>query len=318
MSVSKFFTNFALKLHTLTAQAGGAVSIEGITDLTLNSELQTLTEATDGAVYDSYGSLVSGKPSFTFTTKSITALLAQCGLEGMLIDSDGLNPGVACYMQRMAQGGTRDAQASGTHFEVVVANGLMLLDTLTLTSAENATLAGRVLARQAGAVAPLQFNASANLPDVYPALDEAFTVGPVKLSGADIGGVASISTAFGISELAEGRDGDIYPTFIGIQNIKPGVSITGAHIDVLDTLTPDGKFYTAANVEYYGRKREEGGTLVADATAEHLKFTCGKCRVEWESVSGDPKEINLKIIPLGTPGATPVSPIAISTASAIT
>ena len=89
------------------------------------------------------------------------------------------------------------------------------------------------------------------------------------------------------------------------------------HIDQLATLTVDGAFYTASQVTLYGRKRDEGtGTYVADGTAEHLKFTLGKCRIDPTGISGNPKEIGMVITPWDTPGG--VAPIAFSTASAIT
>ena len=320
MSVSKMFTNYAVKLLTKTAQGvAGAVYVDGVQDLTLNSQLQTRVLGGDGSAYNTFGALVSGAPTAQFTALALKKFLDACGLTGMLVDADATYPGVVLYFQRNKQGGTREAQDASNHFSVTVANGLLVPRSLSLPHQGEAALQAELFAIKSGSTEPLVFSAAADLPaSVYPSVDAVHTLGPVKFNAATIDGLDNANIDFGLDVAVEARDSDVYPTFVYIRRIQPTITLSGVHADVLSTLTPDGKYYTAQQVIVYGRKRAEGGTFEADATAEHLKFTLGKCRVDWESVQGDPKQINMRLQPWYTAGASPVSPLAISTAAQIT
>lgn len=319
MAVTKLWTDWALKLHTKTAQAAAAVHVDGITDQGLNSSLQTRVEGSDGIAYNTYGALVSGAPVGRFTTNGFKTLMDECGLTGMLIDADVTHPGVVMYFQKMAQGGTREAADGSLHISVTVANGLMVLRSVSLPHQGTGTVSGEIIARKSGATDPLTFDEAADLDDgVYPATDVVHTLGPVDFNGTTIDGLQNAEIDFGIALETAAADSDVYPTFVGIRKIQPSITLSGVHADVLATLTEHGVYYIAEQITLYAKKRDEGGTFVADGTAEHIKFTLGKSRVDWEGITGDPKSINMRITPWYTAGGSPVAPIAINTASAIT
>lgn len=315
MAVSKRWTNWAVILDT-TAQGLTEVVLDGVQSVELNSALRTGVFGSDGSVYNSFGALVSGAPAVRLSTTDLKTLFDACGITGMAVDNDGDNDGVRIYWQRMAAGGTRDAAAAGTHVETIIANGLMVLRSLELSHQSPAVASAEIFARKESSTAPLAFDEAANLTSgVNPASDVQWTLGKVTLNATDLEGLSSVSLDFGVQVLPDAKDSDIYPTFLSIARIQPVLTIRGAHIDITGTLTEDGVYYTASQVVFYAKKRSEGGTFVADGTAEHIKFTMGKCRVDWESVGSDPKEINMRITPWDTPGGT--APLAINTASAI-
>jgi len=317
MAVSKAFTDYALKLHTLTAQSAAAVYVDSVQDQSLNSELQTRTEGGDGQVYNTFGSLISGAPVARISTFDLKAFLDECGLEGMLIDADGTHPGVVMYWQKYAQGGTR--AGAGNHISTTIKNGILVPRTIEMPHQGNATLSAEAVARQESTDGPLTFNEADDLPSgVYPATSVLWGLGPVDFNSVTIDGLKNASIDFGIGLLVEGGDNDIYPTFVSVQRIQPVITLSGVHADVLSTLTEDGVYYTAEQITFYAKKRAEGGTFVADGTAEHIKFTLGKCRADWMSVAADPKTIDIRLTPWYTAGASPKSPMAINTASAIT
>ena len=145
-----------------------------------------------------------------------------------------------------------------------------------------------------------------------------WTVGKVLFTAAQLEGVTSVSIDTGFQLLVESGDSDIFPTTVSIQKIQPSITMRSRHVDIWNTLTVNGLSYVTDAVVFYAQKRAEGGTFVAAGTAEHIKFTLGKCRIEPMGISGDPAEIELKITPYYTSAATPKYPITISTASAIT
>ena len=319
MAAGKVWVPYAATLDAETAQAGTAVHVAGISAVAVNSNLLTRAEITDGAVYPTFGSLVAGAPAATFDTSELKTLLDECGLTGMLIDDGGTGAGVLLYAQKATLGGTRDAVAAGTHVKWTIANGLLYLQSLDLPHQGTARLTAAISAIKSGATAPVSFSSSANLPSgVYPAGTAKWTLGPVKFNTTTIDGLNSARIDFGVAIEAVAADSDVYPTHVFIRSINPVITLTGMHVDVVGTLTVDGAYYTASQVVLYAKKRDEGGTFVSDATAEHIKFTLGKCRVDWDSVAGDPRSVTMRITPWYTAGASPVSPITIATASAIT
>jgi len=317
MSQSKLFTDWAVKLHTKTAQAGGAVHVPGIQDVSLDPQLQTVVRGGDGSAYNTHGSLASGSPSARFTTLALKTLLDQCGVTGMLVDADGTHPGVVLFGQKFAAGGMRQAAASGDHISLTLANGLAVPRTLRADHQGDATLAIEVFAIKSGDTDPVEPSAAASLDaDTYPSISAVWTIGKVVFDSTTIAGVRRLECDFGLQVLTESADDDVYPTLVTIRTIQPTLTLASVHADVLSTLTKHGKEYTAEQVLLYLKKRDEGGRLVADETAEHLKLTLGKCRVDW-TYGDDPKTVTMTLTPWYTAGETPVSPVAVNTACAV-
>ena len=314
MSMSKRWVDWAVKLHAQTAQAAGAVYVDGIRSVTLNPGLQSSLEASDGSPYATFASLTAGAPTGSFETTDLKALLDECSAF-MAIDDDGTHPGIEFFLQSMAQGGTR---STGSAIKLTIGNGILALSSLELSHQAPAVLSAEVTARKDGVTAPLAVATGETLPaTVYPATSVIWSLGKVVFNGTEIDGLESVSIEFGIEVEAEAADGDVYPTFAMVRQIRPTITLKGVHVDLLSTLSVDGAFYTASQVVIYARKRAEGGTYVADATAEHVSFTLGKCRVDPGSIDGDPKSISLTLSPYYTAGGSPVLPITINTATAI-
>jgi len=313
---SKQFTDWAVKLHTKTAQAGGAVIIDGIVECGLAPNLRTLTEGGDGCLYHTYGSFVGGAPVLGFTTLDLKAFLDECALTGMLVDADGSHPGVVAYWQRMAHGGGRGG--ASVHASTTFGDGILVPRSIQLSHGGNARLSAELAATSSdGSTAPMTYAGTASLDaGTYPAAGAAWTLGKVNLNGTELAGLRSVEIQCGVTLDVEGGDGDQWPTFASIRRIQPTVTATGRHVDITSTVTESGVYYTAEQVTVYARKRSEGGGYVADGTAEHIKFTLGKCRVETGPIGGDPKDGQVIITPWYTAGEADVLPIAIDTAAA--
>jgi hypothetical protein len=321
MSVTRLFTNYAVELDTKTAQSGTSVFVDGVQDMFINSQLQTRLEGGDGSIYNTFGSLVSGAPTAQFTTNDIKAFLDACGVTGMLIDSDvGTGTGVHLYAQEYALGGTRVAAATATHLKWTIANGILVPRTLEMTHQGKATITGEIVAVKSSTVAPIVVAASILPASVYPQVSAAWSIGKAALNATTIDAIQSISIDFGIDLLVDSKDGDVYPTFVSVRRIQPVITIVTATASaaISAAITIDGYYYATDTVVFYARKLAEGGTVTADVTAEHIKFTLGKCRVDWATVKGDPKLVTLRLTPWYTAGASPKAPLAINTASAIT
>lgn len=316
MVLSKRWVDFSVKLHTATAQAAGAVYIDGIRSQSINQGLRTMVDGADGSIYNTFGSLASGAPAAQFGTTDLKALLDEISVDsGMLIDTDGTHPGVVMTFSQMAQGGTRTAYGTAQHFVATIGSGVLVPTSLQASHQGSAAISCNVIARQAGAVAPIVYDGTSVHDNVTPQVDALHTLGPIDLNSTTIDGVQSVAVDFGIGVKVEGADSDIYPTFCSVMRVQPRVTITGAHIDVIDTLTADGASYAVSTVRIFLRHRAAGGTYVADGTVSHILLTLGACRVEVQRTSAS--TVNLVLTPWYTVAGT-VSPITVNTAIAIT
>ena len=165
------YTDFAVKLHTLTAQAGGAVFIDSITDASINSRLNVGLARGDGQVFSDFGSLISGAPAASFSTLDLKGLLDAAGLTGLFVDADGTHPGVQLYFRKYAEGGTRVADATAEHIEWTFANGILVPRSLSMTHQGQAQIAVEVIGRQKGATDPLSVDETAQLPAAGAVVD---------------------------------------------------------------------------------------------------------------------------------------------------
>lgn len=315
MSLSKRFGPYALKLHAKTAQSGGAVYVDGVQEQELNSELQDLLEGGDDSVYNTFGALLSGAPALRVTTNDLKALLDAAGLTGMLIDADGSHPGVVAYWQKGQKGAAR--ASGGAHLSATLPNGILVPRSIELPHRGSAVVQAEAILWQEGATAPVGFDEAASLPAIYPEVAALWTLGPWKVGANAIEGIQQVSIDTGIQVVTDAGDSDVYPTYAYIERTQPSIRITARHIDVTSFVTEDG-VYSASGVVGYAKKRAEGSSFVADGTAEHIKFTMGKCRVSWEGIGGKPAQVTLRLTPWYTAGVSPVLPITINTASAIT
>jgi hypothetical protein len=237
----------------------------------------------------------------------------------MLIDADGTHPGVVAYFQKAALGGTRTAPATAEHITTTMENGILVPRTLSMEHGADAELTFEAIPIKSGSDDPLAFDEAAAIPtDVYPSASQVFTLGKVDLNSTEITGLKRAEITFGHELDIDAGESDIYPTFVSIDQIIPEITLGGVEVDVLSTLTEDGVYYAAETVTIYAKKRAEGGTFASNVSEVHIKFTLGKCRVEYTSISGSPKTIDMKITPWYTHSGSPVSPIAVDTTAAIT
>jgi hypothetical protein len=320
MGVAQRFTDNFVKFHALTAQAGGAQYLAGIQGgAGVSSGLANLLVGGDGSPQASIGLLVGGGHTARFSTANVKALLDLVGVTGMLIDADAGHPGVVVYFRPYAQGGS---SLSIGAVSFTFANGLLVPLTLELNETFSVISAALTATSSDGDVAPGIGATGVALPSgVYPTVGPLYALGKWVLNATTIDGLSRVSVDFGLRVETAKSDAHIYPTkvYIPKDGIRPRVTLTGSHVAqaVAAAIGDSGSYYGAAQVVGYARKRAEGGTFVANGTAQHIKFTLGKCRVHYASIDGDPKNLSVVMEPWYTPGGSPVAPLAVNTASVI-
>jgi hypothetical protein len=80
---------------------------------------------------------------------------------------------------------------------------------------------------------------------------------------------------FGLRVRKDSSDSEIWPQFVSIEVAQPRITLRGNRSKWFGAagVPLAGLNGTHANTSLYLRKRAAGGTFVANATAEHIKFT---------------------------------------------
>lgn len=313
MSVARLHT-----LHVIQGHMDGdtpATVLGGIVSQAINLGTETRALITSGEVFARFLSIVAQNPGATFATHAIAKALAYVGLNGKRILST-TNPGLNLFAQAKQEGAARTT--GSTHRKYNIREGLIIPTSLTVDHQGDVIINYQVLATTDDTNDPIIETDSVALPTGIVD-DERFTIGPITLESVLIPQVKSLNIEFGVQARAEGSDSDKHPTFAVIDSIQPVININGVDAEWLKAanIPRNGLAITHANTSIFLRKRAQGGTFVADGTAEHIKFTGdGIAHVSQSFGASSPNDGEVSItIPLHNDGTN--DPLLIVTASAI-
>jgi hypothetical protein len=255
--------------HVPYAVQFGATLLGGITQHTVRTGTETRHETTDGSPYVSAQSITRQRPAASFTTLCPGAALALCSLVGTSIA--GLANGFNIYAQKLTDGGIRASGSNHRRYRFV--KGIVYPQSLSCEHGGDAKLSYGLISAWDGTNDPLQIADSVALPTPVTNT-ERYALGPFKLNGAAFGQLTSLSLNFGISANSEGADGDLWDSAASIGEIIPSLSLSATDVTWLGAARVPftGTAVTQATTSLYLRRRTPDGTLVANATAQHIKL----------------------------------------------
>jgi hypothetical protein len=244
---------------------GAEATINQIQDYRPDPGFEVALHTGDGKVDFDFAAIMRQAPRLGFTTTAIARALTVSGLSAY-----SMAAGMDFYFQRIAHGGTRTG--SSTSQKLTAAKGILVPTSIDATDGAIAAINYESAVTSAdGTTAPLTIGTGATLP-AHTATDQVYTVGPASINGTAIEGVQSIRISFGLQLIVKGGDGHAYPTFAGIVRRQPTISIRSHDLSYLAS----SSYYAAQGSTdslVYLRKVAKNGIRVADATAEHLKFS---------------------------------------------
>lgn len=302
-------------IHGIFAASLGSTILGGIRSQSGAAELETREEALSGEVYARHQSIVSGNPTFDFTTLNLNAALAVCAELGTDIAS--FTGGLSLWAQLHKDAGTRATGA--VHRKYNAPAGYLYPATIDFGNhQDDATLSYRAMLTSDGVNNPMSESDGVALPTA-PEDAGRYTIGKMTLGGVLLDSIRGGQIDFGISATAEGSDSDIYPSRVRIGEIIPVLTLRGVNVKWLGSaIVPrEGFVCTHANTILYLRKRGAGGTFVANGNPEHVKMTCNGLAVidgAFDGTGNDPMEttIRLRMTFNGT-----IRPLVVSVNSAI-
>ncbi len=314
MAVGNVHTLYAVDIDPITG--ANAVFIDQVSDWNVDTGIGEILQNADGMVDPTFVAVGSQSPRIRFSSTALATILAKCGISGLKIDSDVTHDGAEFWFQKVAEGGTR---ASGSnHIKMTMNEGMLLPRMIRATNGPPpATMDFEAVPTYDGTNDPLVIAASQALVGT-PSVGELFTAGPVSINGSALAGIQDITIDFGIREIVQSGDGQVWPTFIGIMERRPVITIRSLEAIALSTFGLEGTAQSASDSVIYLRKIAEGGTRVADGTAEHISFPIDEGRISVNTVGGThgtPVIAEVKITPTFD-GTNAI--LVINTATAIT
>ena len=285
MGVSSLHTLYAVDVDPITE--ANAVFIDGISDFAVAPGVQEVLLGGNGQVDPRYVAHMGSMPGISFTTTKLGTLLAEISnaflISGTKIDSDPTHDGLEVFFQAMVEGGTRAGATS--HIKLTINEGLLVPRGLNVAQNTIARLALELVITYDGTNDPIVLATSQSLIGT-PDVSEAFTLGPISINGTPLVSTQSLNIDPGIQLTVQSGDGDKWPTFVGIMQRQPMITINTLDVSLLSTYGIMGTAISASDVILYLRKMAEGGTRVADATAEHVKITLDEGIIRVAPIAG--------------------------------
>jgi hypothetical protein len=190
--------------------------------------------------------------------------------------------------------GIRAADGDSVHERIRFPDAWMYWTSISARHQQDATIAARIVGRYDGTNAPASQVGSGSLSGT-PAAVQWYTQGPMKLNGSWLDNEQGFTLSSGVREEVSGSHGDVWPTFLGIQQTDPEI-----------TLDTQGKPWSAygltgsalTSLDVFLRAKTVDGHNVADATASHIKIAVTNGYVVPDRTSGgqtDPATNQLRI-----------------------
>ncbi len=303
MSVSQAFV-----VHAVVAPGFTLTQIESARP-TVGSEI--LTGRAAGFHHPLFRTLASQKPAFEIQTSQLATLLAAVPLVGL----DQSSGNTDLEIRKATAYGTRVAIATTEHERLRMADCFAYWSRVSARHREIATADLMLVAGYDGTNEPIVPAGSVAVTATSTAA-EYFTCGPVSLNGVDVGGVQEITIESGLTLLRLGGEGDIFDTFIAVQETDPVVTIRALKAEALRTYALTGTALTAGN--FYLRRKTDNANNAANAATSHIKFagTSGLITIDDERAgNNNPFEATIRCT-MQAPDLT-TAPLVITTGVAI-
>lgn len=254
--------------HVIGALRQGSTTIDGTGSQSLNPGISLWVRGSDGLPYNSVADVNEIKPSLSFETFKIDALLALIGVAGKAITT-GWSP-LDAYQTEINPLGLRKT----TGKKISITSGIIIPTSLSASQGGEAKLGANIVMSTADGSAPYALSDNQTVP-ADARLAYEFSLGPLTIGSTTLEMVQQISVDFGIEVIVEGGDGSVYPKFCYIRRINPKITATVKTADPIDDYALTGAS-GAASVTFNKRGPlgvAESGHLTLETPAGHVRVT---------------------------------------------
>jgi hypothetical protein len=283
MAVSRLFDLYAVNIN--------GILIDHISSCNYSRGMEPFLASAAGSVDPSFAAIKKIQPVIKFSTTCVAKAMALMGISHSNITT------LTLYFQQRAQGGTY--MTGDNHVIMQATSGLVVPQSLSAKHDAPAELSFEVYPLSTDGVnAPLSITKNSALAG-SPVVDEVFFCGPANINGALVDGNQDVNIEFGVTHKIAGDQ--VYNTFGCITKREPKVTITSLDMDLMADLGGvAGIAQGTTDSVFYLRKAANGGTFVANATAEHISLSvaAGHIGVSEGGGSEGEAQATIEIIPV--------------------
>jgi hypothetical protein len=304
-----------LKKYTLHSVTIGSSAINQCKMISINPSITRMLEFGSGTVDPTFTAIDSEEPVCRFSSTALKKVLAAVDLNnGVVISSTAK---AYFYFQQMAPGGTR--LAGSTAFRIGVTVGIGVVNTIEAANGPATADVSVFACSSDGETSPLDYTANVAVPSLA-ATDQMYTIGPVKVNGAFVGGIESIRFDPRVNVRRNRGDGEPYPTFAyiarrGSEQDGPTITFTTRHMETMAA----GSSVPIASTTYAAlRAYKQGSTRETLAALKHILLTANAGSIivqDGEARDGDEGLTTIDIAAQQTaslPAVSPTSDVAIA------
>ena len=302
-----------LKLDTIVLTSPSA-TFQACQEVNLQEQIETETQNPAGHPSPLFAAVKRAKPMVSFKTPEIDVLASN-------IPAWGVAPGATIY-KKLSSGVAPISRTATSHNKTVLTACIAYWSQITLPARDIATADITICPIYDGTNEPFIVTASVALAGTITAANY-FCAGPAWVTDdagspvtTSIPSIDSIEVASGCQFRSDGDCTSIYDTYgeVTIDNCE--VTIKSKTAFNITTWPQAGTKLTA--FRFFARKFKPGGAFVADATAQHIKFSGTSALMIPMNSQAQGQELyadTFKIVCMSPDGTTP--PIVMTASQAI-
>lgn len=285
--------------------------ISELSDCTPKANIEVLTALCAGDTLPQFVGGHGAKPQVDFSSPQLKTILDACGLFGY--DCSAGNTDLHY------RSGTNLGTRAATGLRIRCLRALLYWTQLQARHGDVANISCSIVPTFDGTNAPLIPAGATAVPAMSTLPQEYYTLGPVVINGAAVAGVSQLSLDLGAKLQIKGSDGEPYPSWCGIENHSPVLTVNTDTLGAWATMGMGGLALSSL-VFYLRKKKLDNAACEPNGTAVHIKFTAANGVVYLDQNSGGadgPAAGTLKIH-LRRPSVGSGHLFTVSTAAAIT
>lgn len=254
----------------ISAIAFGSTVIPGVGQLSISEDGAVEKPQTDGSNQPAAAFKLQVQDGITFSTHQVEDMLALLVTTGV-VTGKAISTFVGGIIVYLAESDALTAMTGSTHVAVTIAGGVVVPVDVSANQGALAQLNVQIVPSAAGAAA-IAVVVNSALPTV-PAITEAFTLGRVNLSGAQVAVVTAASINFGFAANRQYANGLANPTAVFVDAEIPEASITTLNADLVNTFKTGAVALSGAGLEMFFTRVAADGLPDAASAEAHVALT---------------------------------------------
>lgn len=272
----------SVQIHVDSASA---VVIPDVMDLSDKHDPKFVAEVTGGQIVPTHVALVEQKVMSPFSSYAIKTVLDQLGVAGLAIVAT-VNAGLSLFWQKFDANGF--AVAGSVHRSLTYKGGVVVVKKITCDHGGDAKIECEVVPVKTSGNAVVVDSDVAALPTISIA-PARWTLGAVKINNVALASFTKFEIDFGNNTETKGVESEVYASRLEQKTHEPQLRIDGIDPTWFSAakIALGGTTVLTANDYVYLRKRsQDGSSFVANATAEHIKFSLAGMSAIDDSLKG--------------------------------